>query len=180
MKKIQFLILAFLVLSIPILAQEEMAEEVPIESLTLKKGNIPPAVLKSAEQLFQGNTQIAWGVFPYELKDYGWVVDKEYNEPIDHYEIMFKTANGSEIYAVFESTGELIRSRMVNKNAPVPKAIMNTIEKSEYKDWKIIGDAMLIKNNQKKVVEHYTVKLEKGKMKKTLHFNPKGEILKVK
>ena len=100
------------------------------------------------------------------------MVNKDYNEPINHYEILFKAKDGSDVYAVFESTGELIRSKIINKNAPVPKPIMTALEKSEYKDWKIVGDVMLIKSNQKKVTEHYTVKLEKGNMKKTLHFKP--------
>jgi hypothetical protein len=180
MKKLQFLVLAFLVSSVPILAQELISEEVPVENLTLKKGNIPPQIIKTAEQLFQGDTQVAWGVFPYELKDYGWVVNKEYNLPIEHYEMLMKTKDGSDIYAVFESTGELIRYRISNKNAPIPKFILDTIEKGEYKDWKIVGDAALIKNNQKKVVEHYAVKLEKGNIKKTLYFTTKGENIAVK
>ena len=178
MKKLLFPVLLFLVYMFPLMAQDlSQSEPVPEESLTLKKGNIPQAVIKSAEQLFQGNTQIKWGVFPYELKDLGWVVNKEYNEPINHYEILFKAKDGSDIYAVFESTGELIRSKIINRNAPVPKPILTTLQKSEYKDWKIVGDVMLIKNNQKKVIEHYTVKLEKGNMKKTLHFKPTGELI---
>ena len=57
---------------------------------------------------------------------------------------------------------------------------LNSIEKGEYKDWKIIGDVMKITNNQKKVVEHYVVKVEKGNMKKTLYFTIKGENLVAK
>jgi hypothetical protein len=177
MKRLLFLLLGFLVLSFPILAQGLVSDEGPAEYLMLKKGNIPPQVLKAAEQLFEGNTQVAWGVFPYELKNYGWEVNKDYNEPIEHYEIQFKSKDGSDIYAVFESTGELISSRIVNKNAPVPQAVVKALEKSEYKDWKIAGDVELIKNTQKKVVEHYAVKLTKGNMKKTLYFTTKGDLL---
>jgi hypothetical protein len=174
MKKLQFLVLAFLAFSVPILAQE-VSEEVPVENLTLKKGNIPAPILKAAEELFQGSTQVAWGSFPYELKDYGWVVNKDYNAPIDHYEIKMVSKDGSDITAIFESTGELIRYNVINKKAPVPKVISDAIAKGEYKDWKIVGDVMQIKNNQKKVVEHFTVKLEKGNQKKTLYFTTKGE-----
>ncbi|MCX6332867.1 MAG: hypothetical protein NT092_01005 [Bacteroidia bacterium] len=177
MKKSLFLILGFLALTFPILAQELVPEEMPNEILTLKKGNIPAPVIKAAEQLFEGNSQIAWGVFPYELKNYGWVVNSEYNEPIDHYEIQFKGKDGSDIFAVFESTGELISSRIIHKNAPVPPAIMKSIENSEYKDWEIASDLILIKNTQKKVVEHYAVKLTKVNMKKTLYFTTKGDVL---
>jgi hypothetical protein len=179
MKRLQFLVLALLAFSIPVLSQE-VSEEVPVESLSLKKGNIPPAILKAAEQLFQGSTQVGWGSFPYELKDYGWVVNKDYNEPIDHFEVKLTGKDGSDIYAVFESTGELIRYKVVNKKAPVPKPILDAIAKGEYKDWKIVGDVMRITNNEKKVVEHFTVKLEKGTAKKTLYFTAKGENLVMK
>ena len=175
MKKLLFLILGMLVLTFPILAQE--SEQVPEEFLTLKKGNIPPAVIKAAEQLFQGNTQVAWGAFPYELKNYGWVVNKDYNEPINHYEIQFKAKDGSDVFSVFESTGELISSRIINKQAPVPPAILKAIEGGENKDWKIVGDVMKIKHNQKNTVEHYAVTLSKGNMKKVLYFTIKGEVL---
>ena len=177
MKKLVFLLLGFLVLSFPVLAQELVSDEGPAEHLTLKKGNIPAPVIKAAEQLFEGNTQVAWGVFPYELRNYGWVANKEYNEPIDHYEIQFKGKDGSDIYAVFESTGELISDRIIHKNAPVPTAIMKSIENSEYKNWKIAGDVELIKNTQKRVVEHYAVKLIDGSKKKTLYFTTKGDVL---
>jgi|WetSurMetagenome_2_1015567.scaffolds.fasta_scaffold00166_29 hypothetical protein len=179
MKKLLFLLMALLAFSFLVPAQGQNEEE-PIESLTLKKGNIPAPVLKSAEELFKGNTQVAWGSFPYELKEFGWSVNNEYNEPIDHYEIKFKATDGSDIFAIFESTGELIKCKIVNKNAPVPKAIILAVQKSEYKDWKIIGDVMQIKSSQNKVDEHFAVKIAKDKMKKTLIYSPKGDLMTVK
>ena len=176
MKKLFYLIALFLVFMFPVMAQE-ITEMVPQETLSLKKGNIPPQIIKAVDELFQGNTQVAWGVFPYELKDYGWVVNTSYNDPIDHYEVHLKTADGSDAFVVFESTGELIRYRLTKQNASIPAPIMKSIANSPYKDWKVNSDIMLIKNNQKKIVEHYAVKLEKANMKKTLYFTTKGEVL---
>lgn len=173
MKKLVVFFMFFLTAIFPVLAQDE----VQVESLTLKKGNIPPAVIKAADEMFKGSTQIKWGSFPFELKDYGWEVNSDYNEPIDHYEIFMKAADGSDVYAVFESTGELIRYRSINKNAALPSAILKAIEKSEYKDWKIAGDTEKIRDNQKKIVEHYAVKLEKGGQKKTLYYTLDGNLL---
>ena len=136
--------------------------------------------IKTSEKLFEGSTQVAWGSFPYELKDYGWSVNKDYNEPIDHYELQLKGKNWSDIYAVFESTGELISYKVINKKAPVPRTIQDAIAKGEDKDWKIVGDVMLVKNSQRKTVEHYAVKLENGNKKKTLYFTTKGENIVVK
>jgi hypothetical protein len=176
MKKSAFLLVFFLVSVLSGFAQQG-TDEVPLETLSLKKGNLPPAVVKAAEELFKGNSQIQWGVFPYELKDYGWVVNKDYNDPIDHYEIHMKAADGADVFAVFESTGELIRYRMVNRNAPVPESILASIAKTDYKDWKVMGGSEVIRNNQRKVVEHYAVNLEKGTQKKTLYYTSRGDML---
>ena len=177
MKKSVISIMFFLVALFPAFAQQEINEEVPIESLTLKKGNLPPAVIKAADEIFKEHAQVQWGVFPYELKDYGWVVNKDYNEPIDHYEVHMKTNNGLDVYAIFESTGELIRYKTINKNASIPAAVAKAIAKTDYKDWKVTGGTEVIKDNQKKVIEHYSVKLEKGNQKKTLYYTLKGEAL---
>jgi hypothetical protein len=177
MKKSLFFILAFLAFAFPIMAQEMVTEEVPEENLTLKKANLPAAVVTAADKLFEGSTQIAWGTFPYQLKDYGWVVDKDYKGPIDRYEIRLTTKDGSVVNAVFESNGELVSYNLIRKNSPVPDAILVSLEKDQYKGWKIVGDVMRITNNQKKIVDHYAVKLQNGNMKKTIYFTVKGEEL---
>jgi hypothetical protein len=183
MKKLLFTLMSFLVFCIPMMAQTQedlTMDEVPVESLTLKQGNIPSPIINAAETLFSGSTQVAWGSFPYELKDYGWAVNKDYDEPIDHYEVKMLAVDGSEIYAVFESTGELISCKVINKNATTPKFILDEIKKGDYRDWNIVGDVMLIKNTQKKVVEHYAVKIQKGNDSRTLYFTTRGENLALK
>lgn len=175
MKKLVLTLMFFGVLVLSGFSQA--TQEGPLETLSLKRGNLPPAVIKAADELFKGATQIKWGVFPYELKDYGWEVNNDYNEPIDHYEIHMHGSEGSEIYAVFESTGELISYRMSKKNTALPPAVLNSIANSDYKDWRLIEDTELIKNNQKKVADHYSVKLEKGNDKKTLYFSLNGDRL---
>ncbi len=180
MKKLLFLLLASLVSGFPLLAQAQdqgESENMPTEMLILKKGNIPPAVLKAADELFKGNTQIKWGVFPYELKDYGWEVNKDYNEPIDHYEIYLKTSNGGDAYAVFEPNGELIKYRLKDKNMALPEPILNAISKSAYKDWKVGGDTEIVKSSQKKVAEHFVVTLVKGNQKKKVYYSMNGNEL---
>lgn len=176
MKKLMLFLMFFLVLFFPVIAQE-VTEDVPEEVLTLKKGNIPPAVLKAADEFFKGATQVKWGVFPNELKNYGWVKDTEYNEPINHYEICMRSANGSSVDAIFESTGELIRYRTVTKNSAPPQTIMKAIASGPYKDWTVVKDTEVIKDYQKKIAEHYAVKLEKGNQKKTLYYTIKGDVL---
>jgi hypothetical protein len=178
MKKLLFSAVLMMLAFLPVVAQDAgQSEEVPVDYLTLKKGNIPPAVLKAAEDIFKEHTQTQWGVFPYQMKDYGWVADKEYNEPIDHYEIHMKTKEGVDVFAVFEATGELISYRTVNKNATVPMAITKVISAGPYKDWTVMKGTEVITNKQRNVVEHYAVKLEKGNQKKTLYYTIKGDQL---
>ncbi len=182
MKKILVMISSILVLSAPVMAQTMDLEEssVPVESLTLKKGDIPPQIIIAAQKLFEGDTQVAWGKFPYELKDYGWNVDKNAKEPITRYEIKMEAKDGSSVYAVFEPNGDLVRSKIVNNNAAVPKDIAEQIKTGEYKDWHIIGDVMLIKNNPKEIVDHYAVTIAKGNQTKTLYFKTDEEQLAVR
>jgi hypothetical protein len=177
MKKFLISSVFFLVAFFPLVAQELISEEVPEEFLTLKKGNLPPNVIKAAEELFKGNTQIKWGVFPYELKDYGWVVNKDNNEPIDRYEISMKAKDGSDVFAVFEANGELIRYRMVHKDEALPSKVLNAIAKTEYKDWKLVGETEVVKSNQKKIVDHYIVKMKNGNKKKNLYYSFNGDML---
>ncbi len=172
-------VMALLGLTLPVIAQD-VTEEDPVESLELKKGDIPSPVQKAAEKLFEGDTQIAWGSFPYELKNYGWYVNPDYKGPVDYYEIKFKAKDGSNVFAVFESTGKLIRCKIINKDAPVPQNIVAALENGEYKGWKIVGDVMLIKSNRKNIDEHYAVKVEKGGKEKTLFFAPEGKLLSAK
>ncbi len=180
MKKMYFSLMFLLVFMSPMFAQTipaDTEEQIPVEDLTLKKGNIPVDVLKAADEMFKGSTQVKWGSFPYELKNYGWVVDRDYTGPVNRYEIFLKSTNGSDIYAVFTAKGELLRYRTIDKNAPVPPAIQKAIANTEYKSWKIVGDTEIIKDTQNKVAEHYAVKLANGSRTKRLYFTPDGKRL---
>lgn len=178
MKRVLFVLTAFLVFVLPALPQgNDESEEVPVSMLTMKKGNIPPAVIKAAENIFKGSTQTKFGVFPNEFKNYGWEANKNYNEPIDHYEVILKTSNGAEADAVFESTGELIRYKLTDKNAALPEPVLKAIGKTEYKDWKMTGDTEIIKSSQKKVVDHYVVRFEKDSKKKTVYYTMSGDVV---
>ncbi len=175
MKKFLFFAMILLAFAFPSLAQDQ-GEDVPMEQLTLKKGNIPPAVVKAAEDLFKG-TQLKWGAFPFELKQYGWEKNSDYNEPIDHYEVYLKTKDGNEVYAVFEATGQLIRYREIDKDMALPLPVLKAIANSEYKNWKIGQGTEIVKTEQNKTVDHFIVKVQNGKQKKTLYYSAAGEQL---
>ncbi len=177
MKNRFYFLIVLLACAFPVLAQPEPTEEQPEEMLFLKRGNMPAEVIKAADSLFKGETQVGWGIFPYELKKYGWVVDKDYNEPIDHYEINITTKNGGQVLAVFESTGQLVSYRAIERNRTLPKPVQVAIAKSPYKDWNISKDLETITSNQKKTIQHFVVHLEKDGKKKTLYYTMNGQEL---
>ena len=176
MKKLAFTLIFFSAAFFPVLAQE-MTEEVPAEAITLKKGNIPAAVLKTAEAILTESSQVQWSITPEQLKKYGLVTFADNNKPIDQYEISFRVKDGIYANAFFKPTGELIRYREVNKNPGLPVVVMKAIGKTPYKGWKVMGEKEVIMDNQNKVVEHYSVKLENGNHKKILHFTKQGDML---
>ena len=174
MKKLVFLFMAFLVSAFPIMAQNMISVDVPVEKLDLSKKKIPTAIVNAADKLFEGNTQVAWGKFPYELKKYGWAVEQQGSTPIDHYEIQIKAKNGSDIFAVLDSKGELLRYKIVEKNVAPPKSVLTALENSKYKDWKIVGDVMHIKYRQNDVDEQISLNLKKGNRTKNVTFKVDG------
>ncbi len=174
MKKAMFSLAGLLVYVVSSFSQ--VAVE-PIETLSMNKGNIPPAVIQTANQFFKGETQINWGIFPNQPIDLGWDADQSYNEPLDHYEIHMQGRNGSEIDAIVESTGKVIAYRASIKNASLPQSVKDAISKTQFRDWDFIKDSELIKENQTKVVDQFSVKLEKGREKKTLYYTITGDQL---
>jgi hypothetical protein len=158
--------------------KQEISKEMSGETFpSEKKNDCPPRIIKASKQLFQGSTLIAWSLTPNEFKEYGLFSNNESNDPVSHYKIELRTKDGSDVVAVFKSTGELIRYNLINKNAPLPAAIRKQIKNSHYRDWKIASYTKQIKNNHKNVVEHLIVKLEKRNINKTFFFSNKGEAL---
>jgi hypothetical protein len=91
MKKLSLISIFFLALFMPAGAQPADTETGPIETLTLKKGDIPPSILQTCEQIFRESTQVKWGNFPYQLKKYGWVTDTSFYGKPQYYEVFIKT-----------------------------------------------------------------------------------------
>lgn len=151
-------------------------EIIPVESLTLKKEQIPAAIVKAVNQDFKNGQAFTWGKFPYVLEKHGWIVSRDaVNQKPDHYEVNIKTHDGNEIYAVYAPDGTIIQSRIVRKNAALPPNVLQALEKSQYKGWNIVGDKELIKyyNSKTDVEEHFRITVEKNNVKKTISFNYK-------
>jgi hypothetical protein len=180
MKKFLASVLALSGFLFPLLAQVDhdarVNDVIPVETLTLKKEQIPQAIVKSVAVDFSTGQPVTWGKFPYNLENYGWVVNQgTAGEKPDHYEVLIKAKDGSDVYAVYNADGTIIETRSVYKNIPVPAEVTASLAKSKYSDWTIIGDKELIKyfKDKKNIEEHFRLTVQKGNLKHSISFNYK-------
>jgi len=111
---------------------------------------------------------------PYALKEYGWVYDVgASNIKLDRYEVTIKNKEGNDLWAVYTAKGELVESREASVNVPVPANIMQELLKSQYKDWKIVGDKEIIRfyhdHNNSSVEQHFRLTVEKIMLEEASH-----------
>lgn len=178
MKKLIISLFAFTGFLFPLLAQVDHelteSEEVPVESLTLKKDQVPPAIVKAVTSDFQNGQAFMYGKFPYVLEKFAWVIDQDAKElKPDLFEAYIKTSDGSRIYAIYKPDGTIVQSRTIRVNAALPRDVGEALAKSQYKDWKVVGDKEFIKyfNSKNNIEEHVKVTVEKDNVKKNISFN---------
>jgi hypothetical protein len=183
MKKLIVSVVAFTGFLFPLLAQVDHDQRendiIPVETLTLKKEQVPAAIVKAVNNEFATAQAFTWGKFPYVLEKYGWVVAKDAaNQKPDRYEVYIKAHDGSDIYAIYSPDGTIIQSRVIRKNAALPSSVLQALAKSQYKDWNVVGDKELIKyfNAKNDVEEHFRITVEKNNVKKTISFNYKEPV----
>jgi hypothetical protein len=183
MKKLLITILVILAFVIPSLAQIDHDynpnDREPEVKATILKDQVPEAVRKAVITQFDKNNPITWSKFPYALKEYGWVYDVgAANIKLDRYEVTMKTAEGNDLWAVYAANGELVESRELSVNVPVPTYVYEELSKSQYKDWKIVGNKEIIKfyhdHNNSSVEQHLRLTVEKDNVKRSLSFNFQG------
>jgi hypothetical protein len=183
MKKLVFSILALCGFMFPLLAQVDhdynVNDREPVVSAVLTKDQVPALVLKAAAVRFDPNNSATWSKFPYALKEYGWVYDVGASDiKLDRFEVSMKTKKGDDLWAVYTANGELVESRETVNNVALPANIQEAFSKSQYKDWKIVGDKQVIKcyhdHNNKNVEQHFRLTVEKDNVKRSLSFNFQG------
>ena len=178
-------LLLLVALGIPLFAQDidhdyNPNDRVPIVNATITKEQVPAAVLKAVNQQFDKNDPITWSRFPYALKEYGWVYDVgSSNIPLNRYEVTMKTGAGNDFWAVYSANGELVETRELRKNAPVPRYVQVELANSKYKDWTILADKEIIKyyhdHDFSSVEQHFRLTVEKDNVKRSLSFNYSGD-----
>jgi hypothetical protein len=178
MKKILFTFFAFLVFMLPLLSQVDHDynpnDKAPDNGTILSKDQIPASVLKAFNITFDLNNPATWTKFPYALKEYGWVYDKDaFDVRPDRYEVSLKTKQGNDFYAVYSAEGNLVATREVSVNIPVPAHVKESLSKSKYKDWKVVENKEVIRYyyDSKSVEQHFRLTVEKDSERRSISFN---------
>jgi hypothetical protein len=183
MKKLLFSVMVFLGILFPLMAQVDhdynVNDRVPVVNATLKADQVPAVIIKSAQTQFDITNSATWSKFPYALKEYGWVYDAgASNVKLDRYEVAMKNKDGSDLWAVYTSKGELVESRQASENVPIPANVQEALSKSQYKDWKVTGNKEIIKyyhdHNNSSVEQHFRLTVEKDNVKRSISFNFQG------
>jgi hypothetical protein len=183
MKKLLITSLSLLAFLIPTLAQIDHDynpnDREPEVKASILKDQVPEAVRKAAITQFDKDNPQTWTKFPYALKEYGWVYDVGAADlKLDRYEVTLKNEKGNDLQAIYAANGDLIESREVSANVPVPTYIMEELSKSKYKDWKIVGSKEIIKyyhdHNNSSVEQHLRLTVEKDNVKRSISFNFQG------
>jgi hypothetical protein len=178
MKKLLITCLAATAFMLPLLAQVDhdfnANDQEPVEKFNLTKAQIPPAIVKAVNTDFKMSDSISWTKFPYALKEYGWVYDKGASDvKPDRYEVNMRSHDGKEFYAVYSAEGNLIATREVSMNVPVPPSVMESLSKSKYKDWIIVDNKEVIRyyHDSNSVEQHFRLTIEKDSVRRSISFN---------
>ena len=180
MKKLIVSVLVLTGFVLPLLAQVDHDynpnDRVPVVNTTITKEQVPAAVLKSVNTMFDKNNPVTWSKFPFALKEYGWVYDVGASDlKLNHYEVTMKTPTGGEMWAVYNAEGNLIETREVTNNVPLPRYVQEQLANSQYKDWKVVGDREVIKyfhdQDATSAEQHLRVTLQKDNSKRSVSFN---------
>jgi hypothetical protein len=187
MKRIIFSFLGFCGLLFPLLAQVDHDynpnDRVPVVNATITKEQVPAAVVKSVNTQFDKNNVLTWSKFPFALKEYGWVYDAGASDvKLNRYEVTMKTNTGDDLWAVYSASGDLVETREVFKNNPLPQSVKESLANSQYKDWTVVGNNEVIRyyhdHDNTSAEQHYRVTVMKDNVKRSISFNYQNKVTK--
>lgn len=162
------------------LSAQETEQNIELNTIEIKvtRDKVPPTVKDAVTRDFGEGTPLVWATTSSKFSTYGWeqVTDAK-NQQTDAYSVHIKGKNGSNLVAVYTPDGKLIRSKETINNMGTPPAIMASLAKSDYKDWKVTKENAVIKTYGGTTSSHYAIKLERGNQKKTLYFDKDGNMV---
>ena len=176
MKKIFFFCLVLL--AGMTFAQAQIASET-LTIKAVKKGEEPKKVMDAVKKDFPKAIVTDLAILPAKLYGELWSVSLNDNlngTTPDLYQVNLKETN--EVYkAVYDKDGNIKSSKLVIKQAQLPKEVTSTIA-IKYPDWTIIKDLEKITNKEGKVKEVYHVGIQKDKKHRSLFLDTGGKLIK--
>ena len=98
---------------------------------------------------------------------------KNGNSRFKGYTIEGSTKN-EELFAQYDSRGNLIRSNVIQRNIPLSREIRNQLINEEFNSWSMIGNERRIKNFDRKSTE-YKLILQREDEIRVVYFDNKGQ-----
>jgi hypothetical protein len=187
MKKLFILFIALIPFVLEITAQVDHdynpKDITPELGEPLSLNNIPKAVLKSFNTDFTRPGKQTWYRFPFPLKEYGWVYDKDaVGVNPNQYEVTMEMADGTLWSAVYSAAGTLLATRDIYNNGVIPASVREALANSKYKNWTIVGNTEVIKYyyDSKNFDKHFRLTVEKDNVRRSISFNFKSEKISYK
>jgi len=152
------------------------ASENPVK---LEKNKVPKPVTESYYRDFPVTNYENWYGYPdYDYQNY-WYDNNPYSyTEFPEYYMIETTKDNIPYKAIYNKSGTKIAVHKSLKSE-LPKSVLITINKGEYKSWKIANDKEeIFKDSDKDKLKVYKVDVEKGKEKHTLYFQLDGTLLK--
>jgi hypothetical protein len=173
------------------LGAQEIKQQITFPEVEIQgKMDLVPAKVKEAvlnhfgeshEPFAWINTNSLWICTKSIFNDYEWQQNTaDANLPVCSYALHVKTNTGSTLDAVYTSDGKRISSREYLKNHKPTRDILLALQNSEFRDWGLKKSSHLKKvSSDGSEIQHYEIVVQKGKEKKTIHFDENSRILAV-
>ncbi|MDO7852467.1 hypothetical protein [Hymenobacter convexus] len=147
----------------------------------VKKGQEPQKVMSALEKDFPGSIVQDMSAIPGSLYGQEWSVTEAKptgnQDNLQYYQVN-ASSKGMKYTAVYDQDGNLISSRRVLKDTPLPIEAMKNVA-TQFPDWKVIGnkEKFTIHKDHDKVA--YKVEIQKGQEIKKVFLDENGRITRV-
>jgi hypothetical protein len=148
MKKMLLSLIALLA-CVPIITSQEYgvisSEKVTLFTAEIPTDEIPLSVKKAVSVRFNKDDPRTWSRFPFTFREYGCVYEAGADGEMPmQYEVRMKTTKGDYMWGTYAADGDLIQTREKSRNIAIPHYILEALAKSDYRDWKIVGNKEII------------------------------------
>lgn len=97
------------------------------------------------------------------------------NNRYGHYVVEGRSENGS-MHAVYDNRGELIKAKVIQRNAALPKAVADVLATGEFKEWTQIGNEVEVIDFDRNKVQYMVILEREGEIR-IEYLNIDGKLL---